>query len=102
MIMVVSFHVHVGMNFVFLSTAVQDKMLIKAEIEGLARAVKSQGLVSIDATEASNNSGIKTKDSPEKKNENNPDKVCTNGCQVSSEGKRTLQGSHGSVVELTP
>ena len=88
-------------------------MLIKAEIEGLARAMKSQGLLSINVSEASNNSGNKTKgrlDSPEKGdekgNESPPENMARAGQheagrQVLCEVKRAL-GHHGSVVELSP
>eukprot|EP00731_Ephydatia_muelleri_P030202 Em0021g725a len=95
------------------ASSVQDEVLIKAEIEGLARAMKSQGLLSINVSEASNNSGNKTKgrlDSPEKGdekgNESPPENMARAGQheagrQVLCEVKRAL-GHHGSVVELSP
>ena len=95
------------------STAVQDEVLIKAEIEDLARSVKSQALqLSIQAAETSNGTRVKENCSqPEKENAsctenwngNWPEKENGNQPEIEQHvAKRSMKSSQGSVVELSP
>ena len=107
-----------------LPIAVQDEVLIKAEIENLARSVKSQGLLSVvQGTEALNVNCTKSNEYeklekgdenlppksnenlPPKSNENLPENLPENRVDVerhTMEIKKELLRSHGSVVELSP